>query len=293
MTAPAVRPPVDPPPHLTSGGRSTVRVLLVLVASAVLAVSLTGLGVAAWGVSNLRVVTDQQALPDDMRTLVVDTASVPVAIRIDPARDTRKAIAQLRLVNTSHSGAHRLVVDNDGTQSRVRIAGNPSPSLKWARGGEITVSVPPEVGRRLTVRTEQRFGAVIVTADLDRLVAHVGDGAIVLRGSARQIDAQTGTGEIVAHEPISVTERFSVTTSSGNITVDFRDAAPRTVEALTRSGDVTVGLPGAGPFLVRAQSGVSAKVRVPETVDPVTAAGEVTARSDSGVVVVERVSSGR
>ncbi len=186
MTAPAVRPPVDPPPHLTSGGRSTVRVLLVLVASAVLAVSLTGLGVAAWGVSNLRVVTDQQALPDDMRTLVVDTASVPVAIRIDPARDARGATAQLRLVNTSHSGAHRLVVDNDGTQSRVRIAGNPSPSLKWARGGEITVSVPPEVGRRLTVRTEQRFGAVIVTADLDRLVAHVGDGAIVLRGSARR-----------------------------------------------------------------------------------------------------------
>ena len=80
MTTATVRPLVEPPPNLPSGGRSTIRVLLVLVASAVLLISLTGLGVAAWGVSNLRVVTDQQALPDDMRTLVVDTASVPVAI---------------------------------------------------------------------------------------------------------------------------------------------------------------------------------------------------------------------
>ncbi|GAB09401.1 hypothetical protein GOARA_036_01330 [Gordonia araii NBRC 100433] len=293
MTALTAPPAADPPPHLTSGGRNAFRALLVIAAALLLVLGLTGLGVAAWGVSHVRVVADHQALPATMRTLVVDTGEVPVAIRIDAERETREATADLRLVNTSESGAHRLVVDTEGTETRVSIAGNPSPALKWARGGEITVSVPPEQARRLTVRTEQQLGAVIATADLDQLVARARDGAIVLRGAARSIEAHTVNGEIIAREPIAVAERFSATTSSGDITVDFRDTAPRTVEAVSRSGNVMIGLPERGPYLVKAQSGVSAKVRVPETNDREAAVSEVTARSGTGEVVVDDISLGR
>jgi len=289
MTVTTTPAPVDPPPSLTPGGRTAVRTLLVLAATSVLVVGLAGLGVLAWGVSSVRVVADHRVLPGDMDTLVIDTGSVPVAVRVDTGRDTREATADLRLATTSGSGRHRLVVDTDGTHSRIRITGAPASGFSWARGGEIVVSVPREQARRMTVRTEQQYGAAIVTADLDRLVANVRNGAVVLRGSARAIEAHTVNGEIVAREPIAVTESFLATATSGDITVDFRDTAPRRVEATTRDGEVILGLPERGPYLVRVQAGDSAKVRVPETTDAAAAVSEVIARSDNGAVVVDRV----
>ncbi|MBN3509726.1 DUF4097 family beta strand repeat-containing protein [Mycolicibacterium nivoides] len=293
MTTIAAPPPVNPPPQLNPGGRTTFR--LVLISSAVLLVvgTVAALGVAAWAVSTVRVVTDHQALPATMRSLVIDTAQIPIEIRITADRETRDATADLRLVNTTHSGAHRLQVTTDQDSTRITIAGNPSPMLEWARGGEITIAVPPEQARRLTVRTEQELGTVIAQADVDQLISRVSDGSIILRGAARRVEAHTVDGEIVSRDPVAVTEEFSATTSDGDITVDFRDAAPRRVDAVSRNGDVVIGLPERGPYLVHAQSGASTEVRVAETNDPDVAAAEVTVRSDDGDVVVERVGPGR
>lgn len=293
MTTIAPPPPVNPPPQLNPGGRTTFRIVLVAAAALLVAGAVASLGVTAWAVSNIRVVTDRQGLPATMRSLVIDTAQIPVAIRITADRETREAAADLRLVNTSRSGAHRLQVTTDGDETRIVIAGNPSRMLEWARGGEITIAVPPEQARRLTVRTEQELGTVIAQADVDQLIARVTDGAIILRGGARRVEAHTVDGEIVSRDPIAVTEEFNATTSDGDITVDFRDAAPRRVDAVSRNGDVVIGLPERGPYLVHAQSGASTEVRVAETTDPKAAAAEVTVRSDDGDVVVERVGPGR
>lgn len=293
MTTIAPPPPVNTPPRLNPGGRTTFRLVLITAASLLVAGTVAALGVTAWAVSNVRVVTDHQSLPATMRTLVIDTAHIPVAIRITADRGTREAAADLRLVNTSHSGAHSLQLTTDGDETRIAIVGNPSRMLEWARGGEITIAVPPEQARRLTVRTEQELGTVIAQADVDQLISRVTDGAIILRGAARRIEAHTVDGEIVSRDPIAVTEEFNATTSDGDITVDFRDAAPRRVDATSRNGDVVIGLPERGPYLVHAQSGASTQVRVVETTDPKTAAAEVTVRSDDGDVVVERVGPGQ
>lgn len=293
MTTIAPPPPVNPPPQLNSGGRTTFRLVLIASATLLVAGTVAALGVAAWGVSTVRVVTDHQGLPATMRSLVVDTEQIPIAIRITADRETRDATADLRLVNTTHSGVHRLQVTTDGDSTRITIAGRPSPMLEWARGGEITIAVPPEQARRLTVRTEQELGTVIAQADVDQLISRVSDGSIILRGAARRVEAHTVDGEIVSRDPIAVTEEFSATTSDGDITVDFREAAPRRVDAVSRNGDVVIGLPERGPYLVHAQSGASTEVRVAETNDPDVAAAEVTVRSDDGDVVVERVGPGR
>ncbi|MGV9800515.1 DUF4097 family beta strand repeat-containing protein [Mycobacterium sp. NPDC003449] len=293
MTTIAAPPPVAPPPHLTPGGRTTLRGVLIAAAALLLATTLAGLGVAAWGVSNLRVVTDHQTLPTAMRSLVIDTAQVPIAIRITADRENREATADLRLVNTTRSGEHRLTLDTEGNETRIKIAGNPSPMLDWARGGEIVIALPPEQARRLTVDTRQQIGAVIAQADLDQLIARTTEGAIILRGAARRIEVHTVNGDVSTREPVAVTEEFSANTSDGDITADFKDAAPRSVEAVSRNGDVVLGLPERGPYLVRAQSESSTRVRVPETTSLDAALAEIVARSDSGDVVVESVSAQR
>ena len=293
MTTITPPPPVNPPPQLNPGGRTAFRLVLIAAATLLVAGSVASLGVAAWAVSTVRVVTDHEALPGTMRSLVIDTARIPLAIRISADRETRHATADLRLVNTSRSGAHRLQITTDGDETRIVIAGNPSPILEWARGGEITVALPPEQARRLTVRTEQEIGTVIAQADLDQLIARTTDGPIILRGAARRVEAHTVNGEIFSRSPIAVTEQFNASTSDGDIAADFRDAAPRRVDAVSRRGDVTIGLPGRGPYLVHAQSGSSTQVRVPETTIPDTAVAEVTVRSDDGDVVVEDVGLGQ
>jgi hypothetical protein len=291
--APPPPAPASPPPSLSPGGRTAVRAVLV-GAAAVVVVGLVGtLGVVAWGLSTFRVITDSRSLPTAMRSLVVDTADVPVAIRITADREAREPRANLRLVNSSRAGEHRLVVTNgpDGTQ--LSIDGQSSAMFEWARGGELTVTVPPDQARRLTVRTQQDTGVVLAQADLDQLIARTADGAVVLSGAARRIEVHTVDGDVTTRDPISVTERFSATTADGDIAVDFKDAAPRTVEATSRDGDIVVGLPERGPYLVRAQSGASTKVRVPETTNPAAAVAEVIAESDNGDVVVGDVGPGR
>jgi hypothetical protein len=287
--APPPPAPVDPPPSLSPGGRTALRVTLISAAALLVVGGLVALGVTAWGVSSVRVTSDGQGLPRGMRTLVIDTADVPVAIRITSDRDTTEPRVDLRLVTTVRSGEHRLTTTSDGAETRISVEGAPSAMLPWDRGGEITVALPPDQARRLTVRTQQDTGVVLAQADLDQLVARTNDGAIVLSGSARRIEAHTVDGDITAHDPITVTDRFTATTSDGDITVDFGDIAPRVMEATSRDGDVVIGLPERGPYVVRAQSGESSQVEVPETDDVAAAAGQITATSDTGDVVIQSV----
>jgi putative adhesin len=287
-SAPMFAPPApaSPPPQLSPGGRTAIRVTIVAAASIVMVGVVAALGVTSWGLSTFRVSADTQTLPMSMRSVVIDTADVPIAIRIIADRNATEPRANLRLVNSTQAGEHRLVVTEDPAGTRVSIEGRSSSILGWARGGEITLTLPPDQARRLTVRTEQDAGVVMAQADLDQLIARTDNGAVILSGGARRIEVHTVNGDVSSRHPLAVTEEFAATTANGDITVDFRDAAPRVVEATSRDGDVAIGLPGRGPFLVHAQSGQSSRVRVPETSDPGSAVAEVSARSDNGDVVV-------
>jgi hypothetical protein len=95
-------------------------------------------------------------------------------------------------------------------------------------------------------------------------------------------------GEVVTRDPIKVTESFSATTETGDIKVDFAETAPRTVDVFSRDGDVIVAMPTRGPFVVNANSADGdTEVRVPQTTNRENAAAVVTARSETGDVVID------
>lgn len=285
--APPPPSPTGPPPQMSPGGRTAFRVVLVAAAALLLTAGLVTFGTLAWGISTFRVVTDAATLPAGMRSLVINTGDVPIAIRVTADRDAREPRASLRLVNTTRSGEHRLMVTNEGDQTRIGVEGSPAPMLKWARGGEITVTLPPDQARRLAVHTEQQAGVVLAQADVDELTVRTTYGPVILSGSARRVEVHTVHGEVTSRAPISVIERFSATTSDGDIVVDFKDEAPATVEATSRNGDVVIGVPETGPYLVQAQSRQSAQIRVRETTDRAAAVADITARSENGDVVIE------
>ena len=285
IIAPPAPPPVGPPPQLTPRGRRAVRVLLVAAAAVVaLSVGVT-LGVLSWGLSTFRVVTDAQSLPAGMRSLVIDTGAVPVAVRITADRRATEPRVNLRLVNSTRAADHPLSVSNDAVGTHIGISAESSPILEWARGGEITVTLPPELARELSVTTRQQSGDVTAQTDLDQLVARTVHGDIRLNGAARRVETHTDSGDVTIHA--SVRESFQASTIHGDIVVDFTNAAPRTVDAVSRHGDVMLALPGDGPFLVHAQSGGSTSVRVPQTSDPGQAVAQVNASTDNGDVTVE------
>ena len=226
-----------------------------------------------------------------MRSLVVDTGSVPVAVRITTDRDAREPRADLRMVNSTRAAENPLSVSTDRTESRVTINGEPSAFLQWGRAGEITLVLPPGIARRLSVTTQQKNGVVLAQADLDQLVARTDNGAVVLSGSARRIEVHTDNGEVLSRDPISVSESFRAITANGEINVDFSEAAPRTVDATSENGDIVLALPARGPYVVNANTeNGDTTVRVPQATDRESAAAVITARSDNGDVVIDDLS---
>ncbi|CAN5185571.1 hypothetical protein BH11ACT7_BH11ACT7_07800 [soil metagenome] len=280
----------SPPPDLSSGGRTALRAGVVVVAALVLLGSIGGLTAAAVGIGNTRVIADSQTLPASMRTLTINTGTVPMRIHIETDDDAREPRVDMRFVTVKQPGEQNLDIVT-GPDTRIEVRGRTAEWLEWARAGELTVVLPPEVGRRLTVTTDQRLGVLDVDADLDRLVARSTGGVVILDGSARSIQAEVEHGTIVAHDPILVRETFSATVIEGDIDVRFRDVAPRTVEATSDDGAVVLGLPGDGPFLVNAMTTSdhdSAEVRVPQTTNRNEAESVVTARTSGGDVVIEQ-----
>jgi hypothetical protein len=250
--------------------------------------TLASLGAAAWAIADFRVITDSKPLPAGMRSVVVDTGSVPIAIRITSDREAQVPRADLRMVNSVRAGANPLAVNNDPAQTTVTVNGESSTFLDWGRAGEINLVLPPDLARRLTVSAKQDTGVVLAQADLDQLIAHTDTGAVVLSGSARRIEIHNVDGEVVTRAPIRVTESFTANTQTGDIRVDFAEAAPRTVDARSQDGDVIVALPARGPYVVNASTeDGSTAVRVPQTADRGAAAAVITARSGTGNVTID------
>lgn len=275
------------PPPLSPGGRTAFRVFLVVVATVAVVGTVIALGATAWGVSTFRVVADEKTLPAGTRTLTIDTGDVPAAVRLRTDRDAVEPRITMRLLDTTRSDEQALDVRTSGSDTRVVVTGGRADVLGWGRAGEITVSLPPETSRRLAVTTRQGTGVLFAGADLDSLTATNADGAVVLGGSARRLEVRTQDADVVTREPVAVAESFVADTVNGDVTVDFADAAPATIEAATETGDVALGLPDPGPYLVRA-SGASTRVRVSETEDAGRAAARVTVRAGDGSAAVDR-----
>jgi hypothetical protein len=290
--APATPPPAgpanQPPPPLSPGGRTAFRLALIAAAAVLVVGTLASLGVVAWGVASFRVITDSKPLPATMRSVVVDTGSVPVAIRVTTDREAREPRADLRMVNSIRAGANPLAVNSDANGTRVTINGEASAFLDFGRAGEITLVLPPDLARQMTVTAQQDTGVVLAQADVDQLIAHTNTGAVVLSGAARRIEVHNVDGEVVSRDPIRVTESFSATTENGDIKVDFADTAPRTVDATSQNGDVVIALPARGPYVVNANTEFGdTAIRVPQANDRQNAAAVVTARSENGDVVID------
>jgi hypothetical protein len=278
--------PTPAPPPLTPGGRGLLRALVVVIAVVLVGGSVLALGVTAFGVSRFRVVAEQKALPADIRALVVDASQVPAAVKLTTDRDATEPKVSMRMVDAAQTDDQTMAITRDGTKATVTVNGQTPGFLRWARMGEVTVTLPPALARNLSVMVQQDAGLLLAQADLDELIAHGNEGVMVLSGSARRIEVHNENGDVVTREPISVAESFTAITVDGHISVDFKDVAPRTIEANSSNGDVALELPPAGPYLVHADSRWSTNVRVPETSDPARAAAEVTARSQDGAVSV-------
>ena len=285
IIAPPPPAPAAPPP-LSDSGRRTVRVAFVLAATLLMLGTVAGLTAVALGVSSLRVTTDSAVLPGDMKSLTIDAADAPLAIRIKADPATTSPHADLRLLNVTGDGDYRLNVATDGSGTRVSVASMPASLLGWRRTGEVTVTLPPDVARRLSLTTQQTDGILLVDTDLDQLTAHSTDGAVVLRGGARRVDITVTDADIVVRDPIRVTESFVTNSVDGDVNLAFSLVAPRTIDATSRDGNISITLPAAGPYLVNAQSSGSASIRVPQTNDPKKAVAEVTAKTVDGDVAV-------
>lgn len=296
--APPPPAPASPPP-LTPGNRTAVRVLLVIAAAAVVISTVVALGVTSWGLSTLRVVADEKALPADTTALVIDIGDVPAAVRITADRDGGEPRVRMRLLNSSRAGDHNLTLTDEAGTARLVVDGAPSPFTGWARSplgdwdsaGEVNVILPPELARRMSITVRQQRGMVFTQTDVDELVVDSAHGDVLLGGGARRVQIRTEDGDVSTREPTSVTESFMVDSSDGDVDAEFRDAAPRRVDVTTRDGDVAMSLPRPGPYLVNA-SGGSTQVEVPRTNDPARAAATVTVRSDTGDVTVNGLSRG-
>lgn len=290
-TPPAAAPPASPPP-LSPGGRTAIRLLLIAAAAVLVLGTVGTLGVAAWGLSTFRVITDSKPLPSTMRSLVIDTGQLPVAVRITADRTATEPRADMRMINSTRAGSEPLTVTTDSAGARLTISGEPSPFLQWGRAGEINVVLPPELARRLAVTSQQRTGVFMAQADLDQVTARMTHGAVLLSGAARRIEVNSVDGEVLTRSPIAVAESFSATTANGDITVDFSDAAPATIDAKTDNGDIRIALPSRGPYVVNANTGEASGatvVRVPQTADRDRAAAVVTTRSDTGDIVIDEL----
>ena len=170
--APPPPAPATPPPPLSPGGRTAFRITLIVAAVVLVVGAVVSLGTVAWGLSSFRVITDSKPLPAAMRSLVVDTGSVPVAVRITTDRDAREPRADLRMVNSTRAGRksvggqQRFLGNQDHPQRR-------SVNHSWIGAGQArsTLVLPPDLARKLTVTTDQEIGVVLANADLDQLIA--------------------------------------------------------------------------------------------------------------------------
>jgi len=266
--------------------RTMIRTLLVVVALVVTFAGAVGIGGLAWGIGSLRIAAHTQVLPPGMQSLTIDAGATPLVIRLTADRDVREPQVRMRLLRTTQSSETALNVVKNGDIVGLTVAGAPSPVFDFGPPGEITVTLPPDMAHRLSVSTKQQKGMLLAQTELDQLTVRSTEGSVSLDGAARRIEVHTTSGEIRTRQPISVTESFLAESDNGHIAVDFRDAAPRVVQATARDTDIAIDLPPEGPYFVRARAGEKVTVRVPQTDDLADAAAQITARTDDGSVLI-------
>jgi hypothetical protein len=290
----AAPPPVAPPasviPTPTPGRRRAIRAVLVVAASVFVLGWLVALGLAAGRINALLVSIESENLPGGMQSLTIDAAGAGIRVRVDPHADAPRV--DLRMVAAARDSQRRMQITSVGDSTRILLTPDSKSFMDWGRSGEVTVTLPPQLAGGLSVTTQQDDGPLTVDADVAQLTAYTSDGTIVLNGGARRVDITARDGDVVGQKPISVTESFNAHTVDGDIRVEFKDTAPRTVGASSRDGDIAISLPGPGPYLVDA-SVVSNGIRVPRTNDPARAAAEVTVRTVDGDVLVDTSGAAR
>lgn len=281
-------PEVSPGP--TEGGKSAIRVVLVVAAVLLCLGVVVTLTAAAVGIGRTRVIADSAELPAGLRALTIEAADLPVALRITSDPEATAPRADLRFLSAAGAQHRSLDVSSGPDGARLTLAGETAEWMPWARAGEVTVVLPPALANRLSLTTGQRFGVLMIDTDLDSLVARNDNGAVLLRGSARTVEVHNRHGAVHTRQPIEVRESFSANSVDGDISIDFQDVPPRRIDVASGDGDVALGLPGDGPFVVNASTGSgdgNTVVRVPQVVDSATAKSVVTARSGSGDVTVD------
>ena len=292
MTTPsAPPPPAAPPPAVSGSARTAIRVVIVAFAVVAMLGTVGLLTAAAIGVGTTRVISDSRSLPANMRSLTIsaDDAGAEVRITADPKATQPRA--DLRLIGSSRVD-NRLQVVTEADGARLSIGEQAAPWFRW-KAGTITVVLPPDLARRLTVTTTLRAGVVSAQADLDQLIVHNRNGVVRLEGAARRVDVDVRNGSVSTEDPVTVTESFRATTVNGDIEAQFNGAPPRVIEATTRNGDVTIEVAGPGPYMVNAQADDrhgDTTVTVPQTTNAATAASQITVRSETGDVEVVQLS---
>lgn len=156
----------ETPPALSGGHRTAMRVSLAVIAVVVTLGSLVSLGVIAFGLSSIHVVTDTRALPVSTRSLTVDTGDIPVAVRLVTDADAREPRVELRMV-TRGDGTQLTVVE-DATNSRITLSDSGSGFLWFKRTGEMKVILPPDVARDLSVTVNEQDRSPANEASLDQ-----------------------------------------------------------------------------------------------------------------------------
>lgn len=288
--APAPAPNSTPPPPLSGGGRTTIRVLLVAAAVLLVLGSLGGLAATAVTLGSTRAVADSQPLPPNMRSLTIDTGQLDVGVRITADPQATEPRVDMRFVNTARTGDQALLVSSEGANARIALRGGNRGWLDWTDTGEVTLVLPPDLARRLTVSTKQQDGLLLADADLERLVVQISDGAVILRGGARSIEVNAQDGSVISRDPIAVRESFTVTTVDGDISVGFAESPPQTIQATSADGDISIGLPKSGPYAVTTQSNdpEGADISVDRTDDPSRAVATLLIRTNDGSITVAR-----
>jgi hypothetical protein len=146
------------PPALSGGHRTAMRVCLAVIGVVVAGASLVSLGVMAFGLSSIRIVTETQALPATMRSLAIDTGDVPVVVRLVTDADATEVSVDLRLVTSSDDT--KLAVAKEDAGNRVTLSDNGSGFLWLKRTGEIKVIMPPDTARDLNVTVNQQARSI-------------------------------------------------------------------------------------------------------------------------------------
>ncbi|WP_099022267.1 DUF4097 family beta strand repeat-containing protein [Mycolicibacterium palauense] len=278
-------------------GRTGIRVTLVVAATLLLLGTLGGLTAAAVGLGSTRVTADSRPLPSTMRSLTVDTAELPVTLRLrsDPQADRPRV--EMRLVSPAGARPQHLEIDAGQPEVRITVRGEESRWVDWAQAGQLTVVLPPALAADLSVQTTHQAGILLVDTALRALVTHTTHGAVILNGAAGSVEVHTEHGMVATRSPIAVRESFVADSVDGDIRVDIdvdnadvdNAQAPTRIEAVTGNGDVRIGLPRRGPYAVTAQAGYlgGTTIAVEQTRDPGRALATVVARSSTGSVTVD------